>query len=50
MNTLELLNELLKKTNEEIDTVILMLMVEGKLDSHKVFDLYMKCIEYKIMT
>ena len=47
MNTLELFNELLKKTNEEIDTVILMLMVEGKLDSHKVFDLYMKCIEYK---
>lgn len=22
-------------------------MVEGKLDSHKVFNLYMKCIEYK---
>ena len=47
MNTFELLNELLKKTNEEIDYVILALMVGGKFDSHKVFDLYMKCIEYK---
>lgn len=24
-----------------------MLMVEGKLESHKVFDLYMKSIEYR---
>lgn len=47
MNTFELLNELLKKTNEEIDYVILELMVNNKLDSHKVFDLYMKCIEHK---
>ena len=46
MNTFELLNELLKKTNEEIDYVILELMIKGKLDSHKIFDLYMKCIEH----
>lgn len=46
MNIFELLNELLKKTNEEIDYAILYLMIKGKLDSHRMFDLYMKCIEH----
>jgi len=46
MDTFELLNELLKKTNEEIDYAILYLMIKGKLDSHRMFDLYMKCIEH----
>jgi len=46
MNIFELLNELLKKTNEEIDYAILYLMIKGKLDSHRVFNLYMKCIEH----
>ena len=46
MDTFELLNELLKKTNEEIDYAILYLMIKGKLDSHRVFNLYMKCIEH----
>ncbi len=46
MDTFELLNELLKKTNEEIDYVVLELMINGKLDSHRVFDAYMKCIEH----
>lgn len=46
MNTFELLAELLKKSDDEINYVILKLMVEGKLDSHKVFNLYMKCIEH----
>lgn len=46
MNIFELLNELLKKTNEEIDYAILYLMIKGKLDSHRMFDLYMKHIEH----
>lgn len=46
MDTFELLNELLKKTNEEIDYAILYLMIKGKLDSHRMFDLYMKYIEH----
>ena len=46
MDTFELLNELLKKTNEDIDYAILCLMINGRLDSHRVFDAYMKCIEY----
>lgn len=46
MNTFELLNELLKKSNEEVDYAILELMINGKLDSHRMFDLYMKCIEH----
>ena len=46
MNIFELLNELLKKTNEEIDYAILYLMIKGKLDSHRMFDTYMKCIEH----
>lgn len=41
----ELIDELMKHTNEEIDFAILSLMVEHKLDSHKVFDLYMQAIE-----
>lgn len=46
-NTLTLLNELMTKSKEEIDMVILALMIKGKLDSHRVFDLYMKAIEYR---
>lgn len=46
MSVFEILNELLKCSNEEIDYAILSLMIKKKLDSHKVFDLYMKAIEY----
>ena len=46
MNVLEILDELLKCTKEEIDYAILSLMIKKKLDSHKVFDLYMRAIEY----
>lgn len=41
-----LLDELLKCRNEEIEYAILSLMVNKKVDSHKVFDLYMRAIEY----
>ena len=46
MNVFEILDELLKCSNEEIDYAILSLMIKKKLDSHRVFDLYMKAIEY----
>lgn len=46
MNVFEILDELLKLSNEEIDYAILSLMIKKKLDSHKVFDLYMQAIEY----
>lgn len=46
MNVFELLDELLKCSNEEIDYAILSLMIEKKLDSHRVFDLYMRAIEH----
>lgn len=46
MNVYEILDRLLKLSNEEIDYAIFSLMVKKKLDSHKVFDLYMKAIEY----
>ncbi len=45
-DTFTLLNKLLTKSNDEIDIVILILMIKGKLDSHRVFDLYMKSIEH----
>lgn len=48
MDVFEILNELLKCSNEEIDYAILSLMIKKKLDSHKVFDLYMRVIEYNI--
>lgn len=41
----EVIDELMEHPNEEIEYAILKLMVEHKLDSHKVFDLYMKAIE-----
>lgn len=41
-----LLNKLLTRPNDEIDIAILILMIKGKLNSHKVFDLYMKAIEH----
>lgn len=47
MDTFELLDELLKKSSEEIDVAVLQLMLKGKLDSHRVMDLYMKAIEIK---
>jgi len=47
IDVFELLDELLKKSPEEIDHAILQLMLRGKLDSHKVMDLYMKAIETK---
>lgn len=46
MNVFEILDELLKCTKEEIDYAILSLMIDKKLDSHKVFDLYMRAIEH----
>lgn len=46
MDIFEILDELLKHSNEEIDYAILSLMIKKKLDSHKVFDLYMQSIEY----
>ena len=46
MSIFEILDELLKCSNEEIDYAILSLMIKKKLDSHRVFDLYMKAIEY----
>ncbi len=45
-DTFTLLNKLLTKSNEEIDAAVLTLMIKGKLDSHRVFDAYMKSIEY----
>lgn len=45
-DTFTLLNKLLTKPNEEIDAAVLTLMIKGKLDSHRVFDAYMKAIEY----
>lgn len=48
MDVFEILNELLKCSNEEIDYAILSLMIRKKLDSHKVFDLYMRAIEHDI--
>lgn len=41
-----LLDKLLTKPNDEIDAAILALMIKGKLDSHRVFDIYMKAIEH----
>lgn len=46
MSVLEILNELLKCRSEEIEYAILSLMVNKKIDSHKVFDLYMRAIEH----
>lgn len=46
MNVFEIFDELLKCENEEIEWAILSLMIKKKLDSHKVFDLYMRAIEY----
>lgn len=46
MNVFEIFNELLKCENEEIEYVILSLMINKKLNSHKVFDLYMRAIEH----
>ena len=48
MTVFEILNELLKCKNEEIDYAILSLMIKKKLDSHKVLDLYIRAIEYNI--
>lgn len=45
-DTFTLLNKLLTKPNEEIDAAILTLMIKDKLDSHRVFDAYMKSIEH----
>lgn len=45
MDIKELIDELMNHSNEEIDYIILKLMVNRKLDSHRVFDLYMKAIE-----
>lgn len=45
-DTFTLLNKLLTKYNDEIDIAILILMIKGNLDSHMVFDLYMKAIEH----
>lgn len=46
MTVFEILDELLKCSNEDIDYAILYLMINKKLDSHKVFDLYMRAIEH----
>lgn len=46
MDVFEILDKLLKLSNEDIDYAIFYLMIKKKLDSHKVFDLYMKAIEY----
>lgn len=46
MNVFEIFDKLLKCENEEIEYVILSLMIKKKLNSHKVFDLYMRAIEY----
>lgn len=46
MSVFEIFNELLKCRNEEIEYVIFSLMINKKLDSHKVFDLYMRAIEH----
>ena len=48
MTVFEILNELLKCKNEEIDYAILSLMIKKKLDSHKVLDLYIRAIECNI--
>lgn len=45
-DTFTLLDKLLTKPNDEIDMAILTLMIKGKLDSHRVFDIYMKAIEH----
>lgn len=45
MNTLQLMNELMKKPHEEVEFVILGLMLnkdkKNRIDSHKILDLYM---------
>lgn len=46
MNVFEIFDKLLKCENKEIEWVILSLMIKKKLNSHKVFDLYMRAIEY----
>ena len=46
MNVFEIFDELLKYENEEIEYAILSLMINKKLNSHKVFDLYMRAIEH----
>lgn len=46
MDIFQIIDELLKKSNEEIDYAILSLMINKKLDSHRVFDLYMQSIEF----
>lgn len=45
-DTFTLLDKLLTKPNDEIDAAVLVLMIKGKLDSHRVFDAYMKAIEH----
>lgn len=45
MQTFELLQELLKKTPEEINECILLLMLQGKLDFLTVNAAYTKCLE-----
>ena len=47
MNVFELLNKLLECRTEEINYAILQLMIQKKLDSHRVFDLYMQAIEHE---
>lgn len=46
MDVFEILDKLLELSNEEIDYAIFSLMINKKLDSHKVLDLYMRAIEH----
>lgn len=49
LNTLQLMEQLMKKPHEEVEFVILHLMLNKdknkRIDSHKILDLYMKAIE-----
>lgn len=49
LNTLQLMEQLMKKSHEEVEYVILHLMLNenknNRIDSHKILDLYMKSIE-----
>ena len=49
LNTLQLMEQLMKKPHEEVEYVILHLMLNknknNRISSHKILDLYMKSIE-----
>lgn len=49
LNTFQLMEQLMKKSHEEVEYVILHLMLNGdrknRIDSHRILDLYMRAME-----